>query len=256
MHFYSFHPGDYLRDTVHLSPMEDITYRRLLDHYYSTEAPIPLETHSVSRRLRVDTETVDSILKEFFQHTPEGWRQPRCDAEIADYHATCERNRANGRRGGRPKKTQSVSSGNPVETQVEPTQKPTRSHKPETSTPSPHTLPGREATEEYWPDPREYPTVETVKQWAQQVMVSPACAEKWHATRVSENWETRNQRPLQLDSLPALFRTYATAWKAREAAAMKQTGYPNGNKPRNQALQRDVTAGKTAAQIGDILADH
>lgn len=111
----------------------------------------------------------------------------------------------------------------------------------------------REAeNQEYWPDPREYPTVETVKQWAEQVMVSPACAEKWHATRVSERWETRNQRPLQLDSLPALFRTYATAWKAREAAAMKQTGYPNGNKPRNQALPTDVTRGKTAEQIGTI----
>ena len=121
---------------------------------------------------------------------------------------------------------------------------------------SPHTHRGRVPEEEYWPDPREYPTVETVKQWAQQVMVSPACAEKWHATRVSENWETRNHRPLQLDSLQPLFCTYATAWKAREAQAMKQTGYPNGNKPRNQALQRDVTAGKTAAQIGDILADH
>jgi hypothetical protein len=120
---------------------------------------------------------------------------------------------------------------------------------------SPHTHQARGAQEqEYWPDPREYPTVETVKQWAEQVMVSPACAEKWHATRVSENWETRNHRPLQLDSLPALFRTYATAWKSREA----QVGKPNGytNKPRNQALQRDVTAGKTAAQIGDIFADH
>ena len=83
MHFYSFHPGDYLRDTAHLTPMEDITYRRLLDLYYSSEAPIPLETHSVSRRLRLDTETVDSVLNEFFQKTPEGWRQPRCDAEIA-----------------------------------------------------------------------------------------------------------------------------------------------------------------------------
>jgi hypothetical protein len=121
--------------------------------------------------------------------------------------------------------------------------------------PSPHTHQARGAQEEeYWPDPREYPTVETVKQWAEQVMVSPACAEKWHATRVSENWETRNHRPLQLDSLPALFRTYATAWKAREAPVGKSNGYTN--KPRNQALQRDVTAGKTAAQIGDIFGEH
>jgi hypothetical protein len=122
--------------------------------------------------------------------------------------------------------------------------------------PSPHTPPARtrEAApteeQEFWPDPREYPTVQTVKQWAEQVMVSPACAEKWHATRVSENWETRNNRPLQLDSLPALFRTYATAWKAREAADAKKTGYSNGNRNAPKALQRDITKNLTADEIG------
>jgi uncharacterized protein YdaU (DUF1376 family) len=253
MHFYSFHPGDYLRDTAHLTPLEDIAYRRLLDLYYSSELPIPLETQSVSRRLRLDTQIIDLILKEFFQETPDGWRQPRCDVEIAAYKATCERNRKNGKAGGRPKKTQSVSVGLPAVTENEPTGKPTRSQEPLTST-SPHTLPGHaheaEPTEEeeYWPDPREYPTVETVRQWAQQVMAPPACADKWHATRVSENWETRNQRPLQLNSLPALFRTYATAWKAREAVAGRNTGYPN--KTPHKALQQNITEGLTADQIG------
>ena len=117
---------------------------------------------------------------------------------------------------------------------------------------SPHTHRGREAQEEYWPDPREYPTLATVERWAEEVMAPKACAAKWHATRVSERWETRNQRPLQLDSLPALFRTYATAWKAREAQAKQQTGYSNGNTPRNRALPTDVTKGKTADQIGTL----
>jgi uncharacterized protein YdaU (DUF1376 family) len=260
MHFYSFHPGDYLRDTAHLTPMEDITYRRLLDLYYSSEAPIPLDTHSVSRRLRLDTETVDSVLNEFFQRTPEGWRQPRCDAEIAAYKATCERNRNNGKAGGRPKKTHSVSGGLPVATEPEPTGKPTRSQEPVPSTPSPHTPPARtpEAApteeQEFWPDPREYPTVQTVKQWAEQVMAPAACAEKWHAIRVSENWETQNGRPLQLNSLPALFRSYATSWKAKEAQAMKQTGYPNGNRNAPKALQRNITDGMTPEEIGDFLS--
>lgn len=33
-HFYSWFPGDYLRDTGHLSMIEDAAYRRLLDAYY------------------------------------------------------------------------------------------------------------------------------------------------------------------------------------------------------------------------------
>jgi uncharacterized protein YdaU (DUF1376 family) len=29
MHHYPFHPGDYIRDTSHLEPLEDLAYRRL-----------------------------------------------------------------------------------------------------------------------------------------------------------------------------------------------------------------------------------
>lgn len=36
-HFYSWFPGDYMRDTAHLSMVEDAAYRRLLDAYYMAE---------------------------------------------------------------------------------------------------------------------------------------------------------------------------------------------------------------------------
>lgn len=36
-HFYSWFPGDYMRDTTHLSMVEDAAYRRLLDAYYMAE---------------------------------------------------------------------------------------------------------------------------------------------------------------------------------------------------------------------------
>lgn len=110
MNYYPFHPGDYLRDTAHLSPMEDITYRRLLDLYYLSEMPIPLETESVSRRLRLGSDLVSSVLKEFFVEAPEGWIHRRCDKEIAAYQARSERAKKNGKAGGRPKKTQQVIS--------------------------------------------------------------------------------------------------------------------------------------------------
>jgi len=118
MHYYSFHPGDYLKDTAHLSLLEDATYRRLIDFYYTSEQPIPVATQSVSRRLRLDCQMVDSVLAEFFELREDGWHQTRCDDEITAYHALCERNRANGKAGGRRKRTQSVPSGNPVATQM------------------------------------------------------------------------------------------------------------------------------------------
>ena len=49
MHFYTFHIGDYSSHTSHLSPIEDIIYRRLLDKYYLSETPIPSEIDAVSR---------------------------------------------------------------------------------------------------------------------------------------------------------------------------------------------------------------
>lgn len=109
-----------------------MAYRRLLDLYYDSEAYIPLETQSVARRLQVGFDALTNVLNEFFIKTEHGYQNLRADAVIAEYHVTCERNRANGKLGGRPKKTQSVSSRLPVGCQSEPTGKPTINHKPET----------------------------------------------------------------------------------------------------------------------------
>ena len=53
MHYYSFHVSDYIHDTAHLSIIEDLAFRRLLDLYYTSEKPIPNRTHEVSRRIRM-----------------------------------------------------------------------------------------------------------------------------------------------------------------------------------------------------------
>lgn len=104
MHHYPFHPGDYVKDTAHLSPMEDLCYRRLLDLYYDSERPIPLETDLVSRRLRLGSDLVICVLREFFSETKDGWRNAKCDAVLADYKAKADRAKKNGRNGGRPAK--------------------------------------------------------------------------------------------------------------------------------------------------------
>lgn len=125
VHYYKFHIGDFIRATHYLSNEEDLAYRRLLDMYYETEHPIPLETQLVSRRLRIGIEALEFVLSEFFERTELGWTNRRADLEIREYHALQERNRENGKSGGRPKKTQPVSARNPDETL-------TRNHKPET----------------------------------------------------------------------------------------------------------------------------
>jgi uncharacterized protein YdaU (DUF1376 family) len=111
--WYKFHLGDYITHTTHLSDAEDLAYRRLLDLYYMSEKPIPLDTDAVSRRIRLDLDITESVLNEFFEKTPEGYRNVRCDAEVEKYQQRVETNRSLGLRGGRPKKTESVSESKP-----------------------------------------------------------------------------------------------------------------------------------------------
>ena len=113
MIWYKFYLADYITDTHHLSDAEDLAYRRLIDMYYMSEKPIPLETDSVSRKVRLDSDIVESVLKEFFEYTPEGYRHSRCDKEIAKYQHQVSMNRKLAERGGRPKKTESDTESKP-----------------------------------------------------------------------------------------------------------------------------------------------
>lgn len=136
MHYYQFNIGDYRKDTVHLSRLEHGIYRDLIDWYYLEEKPIPKETQSVMRRLRLVTEeeakALENVLSDFFSASEDGFRHARIDAEIAQYQSNCEKNQQNGKKGGRPKKekTQSVFSGLPDETQVEPKKTLTNNQEP------------------------------------------------------------------------------------------------------------------------------
>ena len=131
MHYYQFNIADYRKDTGPLSSLKHAIYRSLIDWYYLDESPIPLETQSVMRRLRLVSEAeakaLENVLSDFFFRA-DGWRHKRIDQDIIEYHAMAEKNKANGKLGGRPKKTQSVSvgmpSGNPNESQNNPNQEP------------------------------------------------------------------------------------------------------------------------------------
>ena len=113
MIWYKFYLGDYITHTNHLSDAEDLAYRRLLDLYYISEKPIPIDTESVARKIRLDLDITESVLEEFFDKGVDGYRNSRCDAEIAKYQHQVENNRQLGKRGGRPKKTESITETKP-----------------------------------------------------------------------------------------------------------------------------------------------
>lgn len=88
MHYYQFNISDYQSHTKHLTPIEDICYRRLLDWQYMHEKPISTDINSVCRLLMLrDYPTdVEQVLSEFFTLTDDGWINNRAIDEIQHFH--------------------------------------------------------------------------------------------------------------------------------------------------------------------------
>ena len=153
MKFWSRYPGDYSRDTRHLTLTEHGAYTLLLDAYYSTEKPLPAESGALYRICSAfedfERAAVDRVANEFFPIDPsDGLRHnKRADRDIPKALARIESAIANGRKsGGRPpKKTQRVNeekpSGLSEETQSlyspAPAPAPALSPDPKTTLPSP-----------------------------------------------------------------------------------------------------------------------
>jgi uncharacterized protein YdaU (DUF1376 family) len=133
MKWYKFCAVDYQMKTIHLADAEDLAYRRLLDMAYITEKPIPLDTTLVSRRIRLDQDIVEQVLNEFFERTEEGFRNRRVEEEVLAYQTIVERNLANSAKASeaaarravegikrKSPRTQNEPSGNPVDSQSDP----------------------------------------------------------------------------------------------------------------------------------------
>jgi len=164
VHYYKFSITAWGLSTAHLSLVEEAIYFRLVNFYYDTEAPIPLETQSVFRRLRMGNESVIAmaILDEFFVKTEKGYVHEHCEELLKEFKKTKKKNKTNGGKGGRPRKdaasseTQEKPSGFPDETESEPSGNP--NHKPLTINQEPikHNVPDAE-------DRERVPTVEVMK---------------------------------------------------------------------------------------------
>lgn len=87
MHYYQFNISDYQSHTKHLTPIEDICYRRLLDWQYMHEKPISTDIVAVCRllMLRDYSTDVEQVLNEFFILTDDGWVNSRAFEEIEQY---------------------------------------------------------------------------------------------------------------------------------------------------------------------------
>jgi uncharacterized protein YdaU (DUF1376 family) len=96
--YYEHHLGDYLRDTAHLTLIEEGVYRRLLDQYYIREAPLPPDLRGCYKFARAATKqeraAVEHVLADFFELQSDGYHQRRADDVIARYRSKSGKARA------------------------------------------------------------------------------------------------------------------------------------------------------------------
>lgn len=89
MNYYEKHIGDFIRDTVSLSMLEDGAYNRLLDQVYQTERALPADKKEVYRVARAtsaaERKAVDYVLGKFFHVTDDGYMQKRAQVLIEDF---------------------------------------------------------------------------------------------------------------------------------------------------------------------------
>lgn len=98
----------------------------------------------VLRKLRIadESETVEILLDEFFVKTRDGWKSREIDKTISEYQKRAERNKLNGKSGGRPKnKDLAKPTGFPDGKQVDNESNPdgNLNHKPLTTNQEPET---------------------------------------------------------------------------------------------------------------------
>lgn len=255
MHYYQHHIGDFIRDTSRLSDAHCMTYLRMVWHYYDTEQPLPNNVEVIAFKVGADAQVVHMILQAYFKQDGEVWRHTRCDTEIAEYKAICNRNKTNGKAGGRPKKTQSVSSGLPVagvpEASGNPNQYPVSSNQGESaSKPARPAKPSHPCPEdvapETWADwltlrkAKKAPVTDTVVTRARQ----EAVLANMDLDAFLQVWCMRGSQGLQADWLQPQERATASrrVSYAQEAADVARTTVPGrqGIDPTLAAMNRDA----------------
>lgn len=80
-----FYPGDYLKETQHLTTEEHGAYLLLLIHYWCRQKPIPDDEKRLAAICRLSVERfreVRDVLGEFFELSNGEWRHLRFDRDI------------------------------------------------------------------------------------------------------------------------------------------------------------------------------
>ena len=93
MHYYQFNIKDYKAHTDHLSLMEDLAFRRMLDWVYLHEKPLPINPTEIAKRILMPThsESIEFVLSEFFDLIEDGYVNRTATDNIDSFKAKSEK---------------------------------------------------------------------------------------------------------------------------------------------------------------------
>jgi uncharacterized protein YdaU (DUF1376 family) len=196
MKLYRFHLGDYAAHTKHLSLLEDLAYRRMLDLYYTQEAPLPSDPKKIARLIGMTDhlELVELVLSEFFQDTDKGWKNVRCEEEIAGLREmqTAGRRGATKRWGGH-RDANGVAMGTPMGTLSIPHTPPHEDPNATNTNTNTNTI-KRESV--CAPALGAFPSPEQAELFCQGSGLPTAHVKEWHSNRSSQGWVKGNGIPI------------------------------------------------------------
>lgn len=139
MKHYPHHISDFNNATRHLTRVERSLYRDLIELYYETEQPLPIEVADVARRIVANelSTDVERMLNEFFTKTPQGWFHGRCDEEITKYQGNNSQRAQAGKASAAKKalKKHQALNGNLTSVEIPLNENPTEIHNQSTSQP-------------------------------------------------------------------------------------------------------------------------
>jgi uncharacterized protein YdaU (DUF1376 family) len=243
MHYYQFHIGDYKSHTHHLSLMEDLAYRRLLDFYFLHEQPIKHRDIARQIGMREHEEDVMTVLNEFFISTADGFVSPRADKEIKQYKEFAEAGkRGAAKRWGTPPNGEAISPPNatPIATiNQEPI---TTNHKPKRENATSVACPP-DVSQQIWDDwvalrkSKKAPITQTVFDGA----LAEANKLGWTLEKFLAEWCTRGSQGLKAE------------WIAKQNPAdIVRLTVPSKNEP-DPALEKIKADAKKAAPLPDHI---
>lgn len=117
MKYFDFNLGDYLGKTVHLSLAEHGAYLLMMSTFYSTEKPLPADRQVLYRLLRASSsaerKAIDRVAEEFWPESDGRLTNKRCEETLSVYREWVDKQRSNGKRGGRPSQSHGLANGKP-----------------------------------------------------------------------------------------------------------------------------------------------